>query len=502
MLTVTQGKLLTKGKEHFERGDYIASWICLKKILYKVSHSDENYSRLCILLALLKHKLGEHDAAVEYIEQVWSEHRNCEYLKNAAEIYRVAGQIPKAVSSIAQALLINLGHDATVYMTAAAVYHDAKQYSRADEMAKKAIAFNKDGKNLYELYSTYGNTLYALWKTNEAKQSFYTAIGIDPHRNSAWSNLGSLYLREGDFDLALDAYMKALKADKTDAPANFGVGLIALCEGEYKRGLDLYEWRWRATGEENKERRMPWPRWDGEPCENLLIVAEQGFGDTFMMLRYLKLAQHQAKKVGFSCHKSLRKFMEHFFPDIVCLGSEFPIADWDYYARCMSLPRLFGTTLDMMPQPALSDWWLSHNCKIDHPLTVGYCYAGNPDQLDDRRRSIPQYEFMRIFDYTSASGWYLQSLNQGRGITFKDWFHTSQVLADCDLVISVDTGVAHLAATMGIPTWVLNFFPAYWPYGSRGESTPWYPTMRLFRQTEAKKWDNVIAQVKEALKTL
>jgi len=294
-----------------------------------------------------------------------------------------------------------------------------------------------------------------------------------------------------------------------------------LREGAFEAGWREYEWRWRLPGA-IPPRHQTLPAWQGEPANGrtLLVWWEQGFGDTVQFVRYLPMLVRQGWRVVLEVHPAqFRLFSPQEGVVIVAQGD--PLPECDVQCALLSLPFLCGTRPETIPwdspylqaDPAATAVWRAR--LPEGGVRVGLVWQGSPDHKDDRNRSIPLTCFAPL---AAVPGGHLLSLQKNYGLDqlaglpegmsvqtlgpdydrgqFRE---TAAVIMALDLVIAVDTSVAHLAGALGRPVWLALPVVPDWRWGLGREESPWYPTMRLFRQTERGRWDDVFARMADAL---
>lgn len=333
------------------------------------------------------------------------------------------------------------------------------------------------------------------------------ALSLDGSQADTWHDLGAILLRQEKYAQARDAHEAAFAIDDTDLRlCNRLFGLRAAL-WDYPAAWPLYERRWEFADVEDEFADIP--RWDGRIVDDLLIYGEQGLGDAIQMLRYLPLVAERAGRVRLHIHPLLRELVAINFPDIILVTRE-----QAEQARCavpiMNLPGIFATRVADIPLGIYL-----HAGAGAHPprqlpdgrrLNIGLVWSGNPRHKHDGERSMPLAQLAPLL----ATGHHFHSLNplqadqvarEGRPnltqmVRMGEGFHhTADQLAKLDLVISVDSGPAHLAGAMGWPVWLLLAKEPDWRWGLDRDDSPWYPTMRLFRQAAAGDWQPVITRM-------
>ncbi|HIF60548.1 MAG TPA: hypothetical protein EYQ26_13810 [Rhodospirillales bacterium] len=289
--------------------------------------------------------------------------------------------------------------------------------------------------------------------------------------------------------------------------------------GNFKTGWLNYESRWKKKNVEAK-RRYPQPFWDGSSlvCKTLFLYPEQGVGDLIIFIRYVKVLSTKTTKIIVECPKSLHRLFSTI-PEInVLVTKEDTLPDFDFYAPLLSLPGILNTTLQTIPVniPYLfaDDHIVSPIITQPKVLNIGIVWAGNPAHENDKNRSINLSFFLAITNIHNTQFYSLQVGDRridmyqedfasqiiDLGKHLGDYAETATVINQLDLIITVDTSVAHLAGAMGKPVWVLLPFAPDWRWLLERDDSPWYPTMRLFRQQERGNWTTVFNEVYQALK--
>ncbi|MFN8701071.1 MAG: tetratricopeptide repeat protein [Rhodospirillales bacterium] len=368
-----------------------------------------------------------------------------------------------------------------------------------------------------------GNALRDLGRNAEARAHYDKAVEIDPKLAEAYYNRGYMALHEVDTHGALADFDKTIENEPTHAMANRFSGMVRLLHGDFARGWPQYEWRWRGENPADVLRDFGVPRWTGEADlkgKRILLHAEQGFGDTIQFVRYAPMVAARGAHVVLEVQPPLKRLVEGFagVAELVVRGDTLPPVDFE--CPLLSLPLAFKTDIKTIPSSpaylkadaALSAAWAK---RLGPPKgrRIGYASTGQPRHTSDTYRSIPMRDFLNIV--TPKDSFYcLQKelrpedaalLDQHPEIPFfgpdlSDFADTAALMANLDLVITVDTSVAHLAASLGKPTWILLRYDTDWRWLQKRSDSPWYPSVRLFRQTNRGAWGNVLDEVAQALK--
>lgn len=463
------------------------------------------------ILGLVAHQSGKLGPAIDHLRRAVAlgpDHPI--YRANLAEMLRLIGRTEEAISEGRAALALKPDYPEALSNLGIAHY-ERKEYLEAADCQRRAIALNP---GFARGHSNLGNALYAIKEFDEAAAAYRRAIAIDPGFADAWANLGTTLHHAGQFDEAMPALRRALALDPAHANARAGLGILLLMRGEFGEGWDEYEWRLLSS--ENPGPRFPQRPWQGESLagRDIYVQAEQGFGDTLQFVRYLPLLAARAAAVSFRGHRQLITLMRANLPGIAVLGDENTQAPADCECALVSLPRLFRTRHETIPAsgPYLrapteqAVRWRTRLGALEG-LKVGVAWAGNPSHVNDFRRSIEFSSLAPLLAVTGASFVSLQvgpragDLN-GNGAAMVDpsadivdFSDSAGIVAALDLVITVDSAVAHLAGALGKPTWLLLPEVSDWRWLMGREDSPWYPTMRLFRQKQGERWPPAIARV-------
>ncbi len=345
------------------------------------------------------------------------------------------------------------------------------------------------------------------------------ALALRPHYPAACNNLGNALKDQGRLDEAIAAYEQAIRQGGS-ADHRHNMALAVLATGRLREGLALYEERWDSDQLRGGVRAFAKPRWNGEPGTGVLLLhAEQGFGDTLQFCRYAPLAAARGWRVILEVPKPLVRLMGSLAGVERIVASGDPLPDFDVQCPMMSLPFAFGTDWDtipaelpyLSPDPADVAKWEARLAELGPGLRVGLVWAGNARRhstdlnATDRRRSMSPD---RLAPLEELDGVHLISLQKEGEAPFAvhDWMEecadfadSAALVAGLDLVIGVDTAVIHLAGAIGKPVWMLNRFDSCWRWLREGETSPWYPAMRIYRQPSPGAWAEVMEAVSSDL---
>ena len=371
------------------------------------------------------------------------------------------------------------------------------------------------------------NTLAPLHRLEEAESAYRRALQLAPSDGATHNNLGALLQLQGKFSDAMACYEAALH-DRTDfAEAHRNLALLRLLLGDFAQGWPEYEWRWKIPGVSRTHDALP--RWEGKSLagRTVLLGCEQGLGDTVQFVRYAPLLQQAGARVVLECPPHLHALLTTA-PGIDQLVVPGAVSEAiDDRLPLLSLPAFFGTTLATIPAPV--PYLFAEPERVAHwrrewsavrELKVGIAWQGNPAFPGDAYRSVPLECFAPLAACDHVK-WY--SLQKGHGceqlpplaerLSIVDlgssldeagraFVDTAAVMKNLDLVMTSDTSIAHLAGALGVPVWVALPFSPNWRWLLERDDSPWYPTMRLFRQSRFGNWDDVFASLAAELRSL
>jgi tetratricopeptide (TPR) repeat protein len=473
------------------------------------------------LLGVIAHQNGKLADAIEHVQRaVELAPRIALFHANLGEMLRLAGRPKLAAEQARRALEIEPTMPAALSNLGVALY-ELKEYEEAARTQRKAIATKPD---FAEAHSNLGNALHALRRFEEAVAGYRRAIELAPNYADAWANLGTTLHHAGDFDEGLVALRRAVALAPHHANARSGLGILLLMRGDLAEGWDEYEWRLRSS--ERKGPRFPEKPWQGESLagKHIYVQAEQGFGDTLHFARYIPLLAARAGSVTLRVHQQLVVLLRESLPGINVMGDRGDPAPYHCDTVLLSLPRLFKTRLESIPAatpylhvPADAAGRWNKRLAGMNGVKIGVVWAGNPEHVNDSRRSVALTQFEPLFGVRGTSFVSLQfgprtadlkKLKSGRRTiedlspSFGDFIETAAAIDTLDLVITVDTSVAHLAGGLGKPVWVLLPWVTDWRWMLNREDSPWYPSMRLFRQKKDEDWADVIARMVKELRAV
>jgi hypothetical protein len=380
--------------------------------------------------------------------------------------------------------------------------------------------------DLLNAHNSLAVTLHQHGRLDQAIEAYRRVLTLRPDFHEAQNNLGTALMHRGQIDDAIAVYRETLQLKPDDALTHHNLGMVLLMKGDLANGWAEYEWRTRSSELGTLAPNLAKPRWDGSDLagRRILLHMEQGAGDTFHFARYAPLLHQRGAKVILACRPETVALMRSLdgVEQLVTTGD--PMPEFDVHCSLLSLPLHFKTTLENIPakvpylhaDPILVNNWRPRVDRLGGRLRVGLVWAGRPDQPNDRYRSmslhtlaplaqVPGITFISLQKGAAAD----QGRNPPKGLTLVDWTcelnnysDTAALIETLDLVLTVDTAVAHLAGAMGKPAWVMLAFVADWRYLLNRSDSPWYPTMRLFRQSKIGDWVTPIQQIAELLPSM
>jgi tetratricopeptide (TPR) repeat protein len=391
-----------------------------------------------------------------------------------------------------------------------------RRHAEALESYDRALAL---APRYAEAYNNRGVSLRELQRAGEALVAYDKALALQADYPAAWNNQGQALQATGSYEQALACYARAIEFCPDYPEAHTNHGLCRLMLGDYARGWQEYEWRWKNPALGLRQRPFTQPQWTGSGSldgKRILLHMEQGLGDAVMALRYVPLVAARGAQVFLEIAPALAPLLSGLagVHRVVLQGETLP--ESDFHCSLLSLPLAFGTTVESIPAAipylapdaqAAAAW----RAQLSRPgeRLVGLCWRGNPDYPRDAERSLA---FAQVAPLLSVPGIRFVSLQKElrddeRGVPElpnvvhpgADFAATAALVSALDLVVTVDTSWGHWAGAIGKPVWVMLAFSPHWPWLTGREDSPWYPTARLFRQPAPGDWGHVIGEVKRAL---
>jgi Tfp pilus assembly protein PilF len=468
--------------QHYQAGRLSDAQTLLSQIL----QHDSNHAQALNISALIAHASGRFSIAHVFIQRALkTSPYNALFHNNLGMIEYAQGRLEESITALERAIEL--------------------QPSLAEAHNNLATALRMHG------------------DIEAARDELHTAIRLDPNLAEARCNLGDFFQETQDLPQAITAYESALAMQPNNAQFHMNLGAALLKNGDFPRGWAEYEWRLKRADYFGPNRPFPHPRWDGQLLKGrrILLYPEQGFGDTIQFVRYAPLVAQLGGKILVLCQPELSRLFQSMpsIDRVVRLGERLP----PFAVQCpmMSLPLAFSTTLEsipanvpyLKPDPTLVPKFAP---QFKDGLKIGLAWAGSRGHLNDRNRSV---SLSMLSDLLNIPGVRFYSLQKGDAVKelaqfnpqtkivdcspdIHDFADTAAILSHLDLLITVDTAVAHLAGAMAKPHWLILPYTADFRWLTNRDDSPWYPTMRLFRQTKRGDWTAPVRHVTEALKSI
>jgi Flp pilus assembly protein TadD len=480
------------------------------------------------MLAVIKERQRDLSSARALFEKA------IRYLPDRADIHynygvvcQAEGDLESAVALWQRAVTLDPAMKDALYNLGKA-FSELKRLIEAENAYRHVLSlFPDDAQSLYNL----GNLKFQQDDFKEAEDLLHRATKAAPSWSDPWVNLGMALSRQGRYAGAEQCFCEALNLNPENAEAHWNRALNLLLNGNYREGWPEYEWRFKR---DKWQSFYPYchevPRWNGHPFRGrrLLVHDEQGLGDTLQFLRYLPMVKALGGTVIFETKSKLLPLLKDVAgaDEVVSRSPDGKLnVDYDLYVPMLSLPAVFGTLWQTVPDriPYLyadNDLVRTWAARLS-PLAgfkVGICWQGNPSYAADRQRSMP----LKFFEpLARLPGIQLLSLQKIHGLeqlaempvdlsiidlgreldentgVFMD---TAAVMKNLDLIITSDTAIAHLAGALGVSVWLLLSHPPDWRWGLSGDYYPWYPTMRVFRQSTSGDWEGLFKNVRDAIR--
>ncbi|MDP3011048.1 MAG: tetratricopeptide repeat protein [Methylococcales bacterium] len=440
---------------------------------------------------------------------------------NRGNVLQSLQRFDEALASYDKALAIQPDY-AVAFYNRGNTLQACKRPQDAIQSYQYALAIKPD---FIQALISLGNALHDDQRFEEALSSYDRALAIQPDHAEALYNRGNVLHDLNRYDDAIDSYNRALAIKPDDAGARWNASFCYLILGDFANGWKNYEARWQTDDFIKAARHFSAPQWSGDEAlqgKTILLYGEQGLGDTLHFCRYAKQVAALGGRVILEVPKALLPLLAKLEGVEQLIAQGEPLPSFDFHSPLLSLPLAFNTRLDSIP--ADTPYLFSNPDKVQHWQAVlgtknlprvGVVWSGNAAHKNDHNRSLALSELLplltldcqfislqkELHDTDTALLTQLPQL-QHYGTQLHDFTDTAALIELTDVVISVDTSVAHLAAAMGKPTWILLADNQDWRWLLNRADSPWYPSVRLFRQTQRGDWQDVIKQVQHALSQL
>lgn len=397
------------------------------------------------------------------------------------------------------------------YNYAGIIFGMADSTERASKYFDKAIELKPE---FSDAYSNKGIVLSGQGRYEEALSFFQKAKSIAPANEMNYYNHAVALQEIGKIHEAICEFRKTIMINKNNAQAHFHLALLLLMTGDFKEGWAEYEWGYKSG--DILDRKIYKPRWDGSNFagKKLYIYSDQGFGDTFQFIRFLPEVKKRGGEIILEVEPQVKEIAERFgYFDKLVVGNKErrPAADFDIYIPLLSIPGTVGTNISGDPYLSASPEKIEEWKEIINSsgkLKAGFVWTGNIYPPRNKKRHMNLTDFASLFDIKGVE-WYSLQKDAGTdfsgypvtdmGLKLNDFNDTAAAVSNLDLVISIDTSVAHIAGAMGKKCWLLLANVPDWRWGISGENSAWYNSVKCFRQTERGNWKDMIKNVKSEL---
>jgi Tfp pilus assembly protein PilF len=446
----------------------------------------------------------------ETLLQAWTAHQRGEVIP-ALQVYReVLKREPR---------------NANAWCYAGIALHDLREYAAAVAAYEEALRIHH---SFPIALNNMGNTLRYLGRVEEADAAFQKAIDLQPDYFNAYRNRGTLHAWSGRIDLAFEYYYKAMELQPNDAELHRNLGVIHLLQGNFEDGWREYRYRWKCREAIQHPYRQP--KWTGQELRDrtILLYSEQGLGDTIHFVRFAKILKERGARTILHMQPALLALLQGCQGIDAIVPNSWSVSHpFDYHCSLVDVADVLGIRLETIPSAVpyitvrenLVAYWRSQLNKLLPPskMRVGLVWQGNADHQADMFRSFALRELEPLCD---LEGVQLISLQFGKGSEqIRDWkgskpihvlpdnldqssgafMDTAAILQQLDWVVTSDTSMAHLAGALARPTMVMLGYTPDWRWLQNRDDSPWYPTLKLFRQSRVGDWHSVATQVRDAL---
>ena len=435
-----------------------------------------------------------------------------------ADALHMLGDFLNGVTLIQKAISLN-SQNSDYFSNLSVAFIGLKNFAQALECCEMALSLNPSN---FGALNNKGLAFRGLMRLDDAATSFSKAVSLTPGFANALANLGHVCADRNQLQEAIAWYKKALTIQSKHPESSLGMAFAILRSGELRQGFEWYECRWSDPIAASNRPRYAQPLWLGDIellGKTILLYGEQGIGDTVQFIRYVPIIASMGARVLLIVHPSLWRLFRCLEGVDLFVGQKSELPAFDFHCPLASLPLALKTDLTTLP---IASTYLSASKEIvfkwgallgrKAKLRVGICWSGNTSHGNNHNRSIDLQMLLQFLpqglDYICLQKDICASdkvlLAQGRPLRIPtevvtDFADTAAICELCDLIISVDTSVAHLSAAMGKPTWVLLPFSPDWRWLLDRDDSPWYPSIRLFRQARLCSWADPLSLVQSKL---
>jgi len=463
-------------------------------------------------LGFMSFEKGEKDKAVELVSRsIAVNPGNPAYHANLGLMLRSLQRLPEALECFQNAIALR-PEDANNHYQMGETLRLQEKYAEAEALYRQAIAVKPD---FYSAIHILGVVLEEQGQAEEAEACYRTVLQGSGDSAPVLYNLGNLLKDQHRADEAIATYERAIELNPDFAEAHVHLAFARFLKGDYAAGRDDYEWRWKVPTFTSPPRAFEQPAWDGSPLEGrkVLLHAEQGFGDTLQFSRFAGVVANLDGKVILECQPALKRLMETLpgTEAVIAHGDALPA--FDCHAPLLSVPGLLGTTLETIPadgpylfaeKDLVSEW--SKRFSDVRGIKIGIAWQGTAEKRGNQNRACPLSQFQPLIDNPEIEVFSLQKelaendkpLPDGvRDLSeeLNDFTDTAAIMSALDLIISIDTAVVHLAGALGLPTGLLLTAGGDWRWLMDRLDSPWYPTVRIYRQPPDGDWGGIFEKI-------
>jgi type IV pilus biogenesis/stability protein PilW len=466
---------------------------------------------------IYKERAGRNRAIDYYLRSLQTDPGLVDAYYNLGVLYQEEGQLEEALECYREIIRHDPAH-ADALNAIGSIFQKEGNLDEAESYYRKALGINP---GIPEVLNNIGTILREKGRLDEAAEYYRRALQANPAFAVALNNIGTVERDKGQLAEAEIHYRKAIELNPDFSEAHWNMAFTYLLGGNFEDGWKEYEWRWKI--QDHYLQNISQPLWDGSDIagRTILIHAEQGFGDTIQFIRYAPLIKQRGPKVIVACQRELAgllKSVKHI-ARVVTYGGSLP--EFDFHCPLLRLPLIFNTTLETIPSavpyvsadPQSVIRWREKVRNDGAKFRIGLAWAGRPSHINDRNRSCPLEMFLPVTGIDGIIVYSLQKREYAERAQYRskdirltdlteeihDFSDTAALIGNLDLVVSVDTAVAHLAGALGKPVWTLIPYSPDWRWLLDREDSPWYPTMSLFRQSSPRDWRSVIDRVASEL---
>ncbi|HEX8521280.1 MAG TPA: tetratricopeptide repeat protein [Tepidisphaeraceae bacterium] len=485
--------------------------------LRKALELKENHIDAMTNLAALYQQTGRYEDALVLLDRLQRVRGPSSLtLQQMGDLLRELKRIPEAEAAYKQSVSLD-PKSAEGYGGLALILHERGDMAASIPYYEKSLAIKPDQ---VTVLSNFGLALAATNQLDRAFEVYNRALELRPDFTNALNNLGNAYREQLDMGKTMECYERALFFRPDHPDARWNRSLLQLLLGDFEHGWREYEWRWLKFPEER--RNFGQARWDGFDIagKSILLYAEQGFGDTIQFARYIPLVKERGARVLVECQAELKELMESVggIDELYERGDTIPLAQ--FQSPLMSLGRAFKTTVNNIPnavpylhaKPEKVAYWREKLRAQEGTFKIGITWAGAARHHRDRERSMKLEHWMPLKSIPGVTWVSLQKgppVNDPARANFPMVDHTEEIntfadtaalMENLDLVLSVDTSIVHLAGALGRPVWTFMPYLPDWRWLLDREDSPWYPTMKLFRQKVINEWSDPVQRVEQELR--